>query len=103
MQAELKTEELEEEMQEFLALQAHEDLEKRLIAELLEKVQLQQLEKAVLEEETQKQAQEDEEAEEQFLEYGIEVETVYSKEGAYQVKQPYEQDHGNRKGYENKQ
>ena len=100
MQAELKLQESEEEMQEFLALKIQKDLEVMLIAEILEKLQPKQLEKTVLEEETQKQVQEDEEAEGQFLEYGLEVETAYSKKGAYHVEQPYEQDHGNQTGYE---
>ncbi|MDP2906633.1 MAG: hypothetical protein Q8O03_01720 [Nanoarchaeota archaeon] len=101
MQAELKLQESEEEMQEFLALKIQKDLEVMLIAELLEKLQPKQLEKTVLEEETQKRVQEDEEVKRQFLEYGLEVETAYSKDkGAYQVERPYEQDHGNQTGYE---
>ncbi len=101
MQAELKLQESEEKMQEFLALKIQKDLEVMLIAELLEKLQPKQLEKTVLEEETQKRAQEDEQAEGQFLEYDLEVETAYSKDkGAYHTKQPYEQDHGNQTGYE---
>jgi len=101
MQAELKLQESEEEMQEFLALKIQKDLEVMLIAEILEKLQPKELEKTILEEETQKRAQEDGEAEGQFLEYGLEVETAYSKDkGAYQSQQPYEQDHGNQTGYE---
>ncbi len=101
MQAETKLQESEEEMQEFLALKIQKDLEVMLIAELLKKLQPKQLEKTVLEEETQKRVQEDEEAKGQFLEYGLEIETAYSKDkGAYQVEQPYEQDHGNQTGYE---
>ena len=92
MQTETKLQESEEEMQEFLALKMQKDLEVMLVAELLEKLQPKQLEKTVLEEETQKRVQEDEEAEGQFLEYGLEVETAYSKDkGAYHVEQPYEQ------------
>lgn len=101
MQAELKTKEIEEKMQEFLALKIQKDLEVILVTELLQKLQPKELEKTVLEEETQKRMQEDEEAEGQFLEYGPEVETAYSKDkGVYHVKQPYEQDQGNQTGYE---
>ncbi|MDP2907189.1 MAG: hypothetical protein Q8O03_04575 [Nanoarchaeota archaeon] len=89
MQAETKLQESEEEMQEFLALKIQKDLEVMLIAELLKKLQPKELEKTVLEEKTQKQAQEDKEAEEQFLEYGLKVETAYSERGAYQSQQPY--------------
>lgn len=91
MQTELKTKGLEEEMQEFLALKIQKDLEIMLVAELLQKLQPKELEKTILEEEIQKPVQEDEEAEGQFLEYSLEVETAYSKDqGAYQTRSAYE-------------
>jgi len=102
MKTELKIQESEE-MQEFLALKIQKELEAILIDELLKKLQAEELEKTVLEEETQKRVTEDEESKLEFLEYGIEVETAYSKDkGAYHIEQPYEQDHSNQTGYENK-
>lgn len=92
MKAEIKFKESEEEVQEFLALQMQKDLELKLIAELQEKLQLQQLEKTVIEEqEAKKWEKEVEEQEEAFLEYGTDVEGAYSKDkGAYQAKSAYE-------------
>ncbi len=119
MQAELKTKEREGlqeflageirkdgiEVEEMLVIKLQKDLEAKLIEELLGKLHLQQLEKKVVEEEEAKQVQEEEEEQEEILHgYSIEFETFYSKDrGAYQVQQPYEQDHGNQAGYENKQ
>ncbi len=119
MQTELKTKEREGlqeflagkirkdslEVEEMLMIKLQKDLEAKLIEELLGKLQFQQLEKKVVEEEEAKQVQEEEEEQEEILHgYSIEFETFYSKDrGAYQVQQPYEQDHGNQAGYENKQ
>jgi len=105
MKAEIKFKESEEEMQEIIALQIQKDLEMKLIAELQEKLQLQQLEKTVVEEqEIRKWEEEIEEQEESFQEYGIEVESAYSKDkGAYHVETPYKKNSGNETCYENKQ
>lgn len=95
MQAKLKFKESEEEMQEFIALQMQKDLETKLIAELQEKLQFEQLEKKIVkEEETQNQTQEEKEEQKEALHgYGIETERFYTKEqGAYQVEQPYKKE-----------
>lgn len=100
---ELFTEEVKtiQEIERMIMLQIQKDLETKLTQEIQEKLQLKQLEKKVIEEEEIKQFQEEtEEAKEVLHGYSIEIETFYSKEqGAYQVKQLYEQD----SSYENKQ
>lgn len=84
------------EIERIIIIKIQKDLETKLIAELQEKFQLRQLEKKVVEEEeTKKVLKETELQEEKFCEYGIETESFYHKDkGAYSVKQPYEQDHG---------
>ena len=61
------------------------------------------MEKKVVEDE-QEQIEEDEEKGEQFQGYGIESKNPYKdNKGAYHAEQPYEKDHDNQTGYENKQ
>lgn len=87
-------------VEEIVLLQIQKDLETKLIQELQEK--LQKLEKKIVEEEETKQIQEETEEQKEILHgYNIEFETVYNKDqGVYQVKQLYEQNHGNQTSYE---
>ena len=105
MKAEIKLRKSEEGMQEVVALQIQKELEKRLIEEMMERIQLQELEKKVIEEEKieQKFVMEAEEQKETAHEYGAETEHVYSQDkGAYHVEHPYQQSSGNETCYENK-
>lgn len=93
MQAKIKFKESEEEIQEIIVLQIQKDLEMKLITELQEKLQLQELEKRTIEEKEigrlQPEGVEEQEVPPQG--YSIEVENAYSKnKEAYHVEAPYE-------------
>ena len=104
MQAEIKFDESEAEIEEITALQMQKDLEMKLTAEIQKRLQPEQLEKKILEDKETKQEQEDIEEQESFQNYGIKAENPYSKnKGSYHIEQPYEKNHDNQKGYENKQ
>ena len=103
MQAEIKVKESEEEIEEIAALQMQKDLEMKLTDEIQKRLQPEQLEKKILEDKETKQEQEDVEGQEPFQNYGIKTENPYNKnKGAYHTEQPYEQNHDNQEGYENK-
>lgn len=68
-------------MQEIIALQIQKDLELKLIAEIQEKSELQELEKKIEEEEVSQE--EFEEKEESVREYGSGIEGAYSQKGEY--------------------